>query len=327
LNTFLDPNLIEVIASDLGVDPSFIEKDWYAMQIIASLIPVNDLGIQLVFAGGTSLSKGFGLIKRFSEDLDFKVILPKANPTRNECSNYRNQIVEVIRGSSSEWSLDEEPKSENKNRKFTCNIRYKEKFQIPAALRPYIKLEVNFISPTLAVEQRPLQSFIAQAMEQSPEVPLMACVSPIETAAEKLSALTWRVLSRNRSSEKDDPSLIRHLYDLTALRDVIFNYSNFSDLVVDVIRKDIDNNRGEIKSLANSEVELLHKMLLTLEDDSLYANEYQQFVTGMSYAVEDECATFSEAIDAVKSIIRMIQYETAFSKVAESSGVEGYPPR
>lgn len=142
----------EIIASDLGVNPSFVEKDWYAMRIIASLIAVNDFGVQLVFSGGTSLSKGFGLIKRFSEDLDFKVILPKANPTRNECSNYRKQIVEVIRGSSSEWPLDEEPKSENANRKFTCNIRYKENFEITAALRPYIKLEVNFIVPTLPVE-------------------------------------------------------------------------------------------------------------------------------------------------------------------------------
>lgn len=307
MNTFLDPNLVEIIASDLGVNPSFVEKDWYAMRIIASLIAVNNFGMQLVFAGGTSLSKGFGLIKRFSEDLDFKVILPKANPTRNECSNYRKQIVEVIRGSSSEWSLEGEPKSENANRKFTCNIRYKENFHIPAALRPYIKLEVNFILPTLPVEERPLQSFIAQAMDQPPEVPLMACVSPIETAAEKLSALTWRVLSRNRDSEKDDPSLIRHLYDLTALRDVIFNYSSFSDLVVGVMRKDIENDRGNIKLLANSEVGLLQKMLLTLENDSLYNNEYQQFVTGMSYATEDECPTFSEGIDALKSIINIIK--------------------
>ncbi len=73
--------------------------------------------------------------------------------------------------------------------------------------------------------------------------------------------------------------------------------------------KDIEGNRGKIKSSANSEVELLQKMLLTLEDDSLYDNEYQQFVTGMSYAVEDECATFYEAIDVVKSIISRIQSE------------------
>ncbi|MEH1835632.1 MAG: nucleotidyl transferase AbiEii/AbiGii toxin family protein [Nostoc sp.] len=143
-------------------------------------------------------------------------------------------------------------------------------------------------------------------MDQSPEVPLIACVSPIETAAEKLSALTWRVLSRNRGSEKDDPSLIRHLYDLTPLRSLIFKYSNFSDLVVSVIAEDIERRRKKIK-LANSEIELLQEMVLTLENDSLYGNEYQQFVTGMSYAVEDECPTFSEAIDAVKSIISIIK--------------------
>jgi predicted nucleotidyltransferase component of viral defense system len=306
LNTSLDPNLVEIIASDLGVDPSFVEKDWYAMRIIASLINVNDFGVKLVFSGGTSLSKGFKLIKRFSEDLDFKVILPKTNPTRKKCSIYRKQIIEVIRGSSPEWSLDGNPISENENRKFTCNIRYKENFKIPVALRPYIKLDVNFIFPTLPVEERDLQSFIAQATDQAPEVPLMACVSPIETAAEKLSALTWRVLSRDRDSKKDDPSLIRHLYDLTALKEIIFNYSNFSDFVISVMRKDIENDRGKIKSSANSEVELLQKMLLTLENDFLYRNEYQQFVTGMSYAVEDECPTFSKAKDIVKSIIDRI---------------------
>jgi len=35
LSISTNPSLIQVIASDLGVDPAFIEKDWYAMQIIA----------------------------------------------------------------------------------------------------------------------------------------------------------------------------------------------------------------------------------------------------------------------------------------------------
>jgi predicted nucleotidyltransferase component of viral defense system len=65
---------IELIAADLGVGTSFIEKDWYAMRIIAALLTVNNPDFRLVFSGGTSLSKGFGLIKRFSEDIDFKAI-------------------------------------------------------------------------------------------------------------------------------------------------------------------------------------------------------------------------------------------------------------
>ena len=39
-----------------------------------------------------------------------------------------------------------------------------------------------------------LWSFVAQARNEEPEVARVACVAPAETAADKLSALTWRVL-------------------------------------------------------------------------------------------------------------------------------------
>jgi predicted nucleotidyltransferase component of viral defense system len=96
LNTSPDAELVQLIAADLGVDASFIEKDWYAMRIIAALIAANISGIRLVFSGGTSLSKGFGLIQRFSEDLDFKVVLPETGLNRRKRTNYRNQIVDAI---------------------------------------------------------------------------------------------------------------------------------------------------------------------------------------------------------------------------------------
>ncbi|MEA5517269.1 nucleotidyl transferase AbiEii/AbiGii toxin family protein [Nodularia sp. UHCC 0506] len=302
MSASIDPSLLEIIASDLGVDPSFVEKDWYAMRIIAALITVDKLGIKLVFAGGTSLSKGFALIKRFSEDLDFKVILPVSKHNRQQRSLYKEQILDVIRNSSLDWSLDE-VKARNNNRQFSCNISYKRKFDQSIALRPYIKLDINFISPVLPVEEKTLISFISQAMEQSPEVPLIACISPLETAAEKLSALTWRVLTRNRESEQDDPSLIRHLYDLTALNQTIEDYQDFSSLVSDFMQEDFKENRGKIQSLAIPTVEFLPKMLYELESDPIYNDEYQQFVTGMSYATEDECPTFEQCIKTIKSII------------------------
>ena len=67
-----EPELIEAIATDLGVDPSFVEKDWYAIRLVATIINVKQDNLTLVFSGGTSLSKGYSLIRRFSEDLDFK---------------------------------------------------------------------------------------------------------------------------------------------------------------------------------------------------------------------------------------------------------------
>ncbi len=304
MSVSIDPSLLGIIASDLGVDPSFVEKDWYAMRIIAALTTADELGIKLVFAGGTSLSKGFGLIQRFSEDLDFKVILPVPKPNRQQCSQYKKQILDVIRNSSPDWSLDEkEVKARNSNRQFSCNISYQQKFDQSIVLRPHVKLDINFISPVLPVEEKTLISFISQAMEQSPEVPLIACISPVETAAEKLSALTWRVLTRNRESEQDDPSLIRHLYDLTALNQTIEDYQDFCSLFSKFMEEDFKENRGKIKSLSIPRVDFLPKMLQELKSDPIYEDEYQRFVTGMSYATEDECPTFEQCMEKVQSIV------------------------
>src|SRR5439155_4401699 len=48
--------------------PAIIEKDYYvteALRVIA-----NTSGDKIIFKGGTSLSKGWNLIQRFSEDID-----------------------------------------------------------------------------------------------------------------------------------------------------------------------------------------------------------------------------------------------------------------
>jgi predicted nucleotidyltransferase component of viral defense system len=312
LNTSPDLGLVQLIAADLGVDASFIEKDWYAMRIIAALITVNTSGMRLVFSGGTSLSKGFGLIQRFSEDLDFKVILPETGFNRNECRSYRHQLVDAIRKGSSEWSLhDNDIQSRNQGRFFNCQITYQQNFAPVTALRPHIKLEVIFKPPALPVEEKPLQSFIAQAMGQQPEVPAIACVSPIETAADKLSALTWRVLSRQRGNKQDDPTLIRHLHDLTALENFITAYQDFPNLVVTVLEEDAGRDR-DLNLSAIPPIERLLLMLQYLEDDPVYADEYDRFVTGMSYAAEDERSSFSQALDSARHIISRI--ESAFTR-------------
>ena len=54
-----------------GLRPALIEKDYYvteALRIIATA-----LGGKVIFKGGTSLSKGWNLIQRFSEDIDIFV--------------------------------------------------------------------------------------------------------------------------------------------------------------------------------------------------------------------------------------------------------------
>lgn len=65
--------LFTATAQRIGTTPQNVEKDFWVCWTVDALF--NDLseGPRLLFKGGTSLSKGFGLIRRFSEDIDVTV--------------------------------------------------------------------------------------------------------------------------------------------------------------------------------------------------------------------------------------------------------------
>jgi hypothetical protein len=85
-----DADTLGRVAGALAVDEAFIEKDWFVVQAIRPLVELATPAITPVFSGGTSLLKGHGLIKRFFEDIDFKLALSDAflaqsgNQRRNE---------------------------------------------------------------------------------------------------------------------------------------------------------------------------------------------------------------------------------------------------
>lgn len=59
--------LIETVADSEKInDPALVEKDYWIMHTVFGL---KQLGLTFELKGGTSLSKGFGIIQRFSEDI------------------------------------------------------------------------------------------------------------------------------------------------------------------------------------------------------------------------------------------------------------------
>ena len=73
----LDPesfmDLVQASSEDLKIPVQLIEKDYYISEILRALSK-SSYSQQIVFKGGTSLSKAYLLIDRFSEDVDFAVI-------------------------------------------------------------------------------------------------------------------------------------------------------------------------------------------------------------------------------------------------------------
>ena len=65
--------IIQETAARRGLLPVMVEKDFWVSWTLAVLFAHPEFGGQLVFKGGTSLSKVFGVIERFSEDIDLSV--------------------------------------------------------------------------------------------------------------------------------------------------------------------------------------------------------------------------------------------------------------
>ena len=70
-NDFKD--LISALSAELKIDPQLIEKDYWIMHALYGL---NQLGFNYELKGGTSLSKGWKCIDRFSEDIDIFIHPP-----------------------------------------------------------------------------------------------------------------------------------------------------------------------------------------------------------------------------------------------------------
>ena len=67
-------DVFEAAASRLGTLPGYVEKDFWVCFVLDALYNgLPDGHPKLLFKGGTSLSKAFGLIERFSEDIDLVV--------------------------------------------------------------------------------------------------------------------------------------------------------------------------------------------------------------------------------------------------------------
>jgi hypothetical protein len=67
-------------AKELGLHPQFVEKDYWVTEVLRSLH--RDFAAHFIFKGGTSLSKGYGLIERFSEDIDILVVADAGSSAR-----------------------------------------------------------------------------------------------------------------------------------------------------------------------------------------------------------------------------------------------------
>ena len=92
-------DVFEAAAGRLGTNAQSIEKDLWVCRVIDALFTGLSTRPKLYFKGGTSLSKGYGLIKRFSEDIDIVVsraglgIKPEDDPLNKDLSSKKRKAA------------------------------------------------------------------------------------------------------------------------------------------------------------------------------------------------------------------------------------------
>lgn len=98
-------NLIQKAAFDLGMRFDVVEKDIWVCYVLGKLFSLKELHGKLVFKGGTCLSKAYGLIERFSEDVDLTISKSCLNAAGS--SNKPRKIESRIRHAAEDFVKDE----------------------------------------------------------------------------------------------------------------------------------------------------------------------------------------------------------------------------
>ncbi len=244
-------------ARDLGdLDPSFVEKDYWVTQVLRALHTEHPGAF--LFKGGTSLSKGYGIIERFSEDIDILVI-PAAGASIRE----REAHLRAITGGVSAY-LDlswDEARQPGRGREASRGdfIRYTPLVSSRGSVGfgpGTVLLETGYAGgrePAEMVSITPLLCgpLAIDPMEFADTRPFdLPALEPVRTLIEKLFALHHVATLYLRGEPLEGERFGRHYYDVFKLLDHpatvrrLQDRDVFHQLVSDVERVSVGSFRG-----------------------------------------------------------------------------------
>jgi hypothetical protein len=228
-------------AADIQNMPfEIIEKDFWVVWILGRLFSLEKVKSYLTFKGGTSLSKVYGLIDRFSEDIDLSIerdffgfLAPENAPSKKKqnliienlsqaCTNYvQNELLSELTntitaelGTSKGWQLFAD--SDDSDSK-TLLFEYQSKNANGNYIRPLVKIEIGARSEHWPVSNHTIHSYTKEALKEKiyePETKIRV-LNAERTFWEKATILHQYV---HLPEDKKLPARIsRHYYDFFRL--------------------------------------------------------------------------------------------------------------
>jgi len=234
------------VADKTGISNFIIEKDFWVSWVLGKIFADAELAKILCFKGGTSLSKVFGLIDRFSEDLDLilaqSVVLKDGEKIKQSSITKQaefNKIVEERAGIYIKTKLKDKiskilgkickvyPDNNDKN---VLYVRFPHVFDY-SYIQPEIKLEIGPLALWDPNEREPISSFIAKALpELKLDNPIVPTIKPERTFWEKLTILHQEHYRPETSLLQ--PRYSRHYYDVFKIGQTDVKDRALSDIVL-----------------------------------------------------------------------------------------------
>lgn len=224
-------SLLLILQEEKGIAAGLIEKDYWIMHCLYGL---QQAGYEFELKGGTSLSKGFGIIERFSEDIDIHIKPPQEmgineNPKNSKPSNvakrklFYDQLantlaIDGIIGVERDITFDDT----DYYRSGGIRLNYATKTERIEGVKEGILLEAGFdrVTPNSAVT---ISSWAYDRAVAAPDIAIIdnrakdiACYHPGYTFVEKLQTIAtkFRQVKEDRIPRTN---LMRQYYDVYCL--------------------------------------------------------------------------------------------------------------
>ena len=220
--------LVVLVSDERNILPQLVEKDYWIMHCLWGL---QQCGYDFELKGGTSLSKGFDLIHRFSEDIDIHIAPPEGLRTWKNHNKERDIKAreafydEIAKDIQIPGILDIERDHAFDDEKFRSGgirLRYKSRHGFVSGLKDGVLLEAGFdqVTPNRPCDisswvfDKALEAGVADIKDN--RAIGVKCYEPGYTLIEKLQTISTKY-RRQQATGEMPTNFLRHYYDVYCL--------------------------------------------------------------------------------------------------------------
>ena len=271
--------IIETVARELGRSEQMVEKDTIQSMFLFELAKSE---LPFVFKGGTSLSKAYNLIDRFSEDIDLSM---NRRPTQSERVKSKELIIEIAENLGLVLSNPEEIKSRYDYNKYV--FKYDSLFSV---IPLEIIIETSYYQSVYPIDKHVVGSFVGKfCLDRNIILPVpfeaaevMMNVQSIErTFVDKVFAVCDYKIQNMQDRDS------RHLYDICKLLQEV-ELNEELDKLIDMVRDD----RMQSKNNPSAQLEyIIPDMLEEIIRSRFYEPDYKNVTQKLLYEdISYDCA-------------------------------------